>query len=284
MNPYKLQSIRIIKPDSRMRDNVISAVKYLLNEIWTFRSHIKIIFIGRFRASYSGTGLGIFWNYALPLIPLTVYWLLSVLRVFPNFEGVSGATYITFGVTLWFFLAGCIQNPIQVINSRNKESMKTSFPLSASIISEFARLMFDSIIRVFFVLAIVFFTESWPTIQALFLPLVLLPALLLFTGLGLLLGILNVIFNDISRIVTILLQYGIFVSGVIFPLNNAGMLSIFNIYNPFLIFIEASRSVVFQGNINNFNSYIIASVFAGIVFLFAIRTFYIMEYRLRGIN
>ena len=86
MNPYKLQSIRIIKPDSRMRENVISAVKYLLNEIWTFRSHIKIIFIGRFRASYSGTGLGIFWNYALPLIPLTVYWLLSVLRVFPNFE------------------------------------------------------------------------------------------------------------------------------------------------------------------------------------------------------
>ena len=276
--------IQIIRPDSRMRESVISASRHLINEIWIFRSHIKIIFMGRFRAAYSGTGLGIFWNYALPLIPLTVYWFLSTIRVFPNFEGVSGATYITFGVTLWFLLAGCVQVPIKVISSRNNESMKTNFPLSTSIVSEFAQLIFDSIIRVFLVLIIIFYTESWPFMQTFILPLILLPALLLFTGIGLLLGILNVIFNDISRIVTIMLQYGIFVSGVIFPLNNTGVLSIFNTYNPFAIFIDASRSIVFQGNIDNLNSYIMASIFAVVVFIFAIRSFYIMEYRLRGID
>ena len=130
---------------------MLAAIWHLINEIWSHRSHIRIIFKGRFRAAYSGTGLGIFWNYALPVVPLTVYWFLSVLRVFPNFEGVDGATFITFGVTLWFLFAGCIQIPMQVIQSRNKESMKANFPLSASIVSEFAQLLFDTLVRVILV-------------------------------------------------------------------------------------------------------------------------------------
>ena len=284
MSVRKSQQIHIIRPDSRMRESILSAIRHLINEIWNYRSHIRIIFKGRFRAAYSGTGLGIFWNYVLPLVPLTVYWFLSVLRVFPNFEGVDGATFITFGVTLWFLFAGCIQIPMQVIQSRNKESMKTNFPLSASIVSEFARLLFDTMVRIILVLIIIVSTQSWPTTQGLLLPFTLLPALFLFAGIGVMLGILNVIYNDVSRVVNIILQYGIFVSGVIFPLYDIGILSAFNAINPFAIFIDASRSIVFQGVINNLQDYLVTSGLAFIFFAVSIRTFFVMEYRVRGIN
>ena len=284
MSVRKSQQIHIIRPDSRMRESILSAIRHLINEIWNYRSHIRIIFKGRFRAAYSGTGLGIFWNYALPLVPLTVYWFLSVLRVFPNFEGVDGATFITFGVTLWFLFAGCIQIPMQVVQSRNKESMKTNFPLSASIVSEFARLLFDTMVRIILVSIIIVSTQSWPTAQGLMLPFTLLPALFLFTGIGVMLGILNVIYNDVSRAVNIILQYGIFVSGVIFPLYDTGILSAFNAINPFAIFIDASRSIVFQGVINNLQNYLVASGLAFIFFAVSVRIFFVMEYRVRGIN
>jgi len=284
MSVRKSQQIHIIRPDSRMRESMLSAIRHLINEIWNYRSHIRIIFKGRFRAAYSGTGLGIFWNYALPLVPLTVYWFLSVLRVFPNFEGVDGATFITFGVTLWFLFAGCIQIPMQVVQSRNKESMKTNFPLSASIVSEFARLLFDTMVRIILVSIIIVSTQSWPTAQGLMLPFTLLPALFLFTGIGVMLGILNVIYNDVSRVVNIILQYGIFVSGVIFPLYGIGILSAFNAINPFAIFIDASRSIVFQGVINNLQNYLVASGLAFIFFAVSVRIFFVMEYRVRGIN
>jgi len=284
MSVRKSQQIHIIRPDSRMRESMLSAIRHLINEIWNYRSHIRIIFKGRFRAAYSGTGLGIFWNYALPLVPLTVYWFLSVLRVFPNFEGVDGATFITFGVTLWFLFAGCIQIPMQVIQSRNKESMKTNFPLSASIVSEFARLLFDTMVRIILVSIIIVSTQSWPTAQGLMLPFMLLPALFLFTGIGVMLGILNVIYNDVSRVVNIILQYGIFVSGVIFPLYDIGILSAFNAINPFAVFIDASRSIVFQGVINNLQNYLVVSCLAFIFFAVSIRIFFVMEYRVRGVN
>ena len=284
MSVRKSQQIHIIRPDSRMRESILSAIRHLINEIWNYRSHIRIIFKGRFRAAYSGTGLGIFWNYALPLVPLTVYWFLSVLRVFPNFEGVDGATFITFGVTLWFLFAGCIQIPMQVVQSRNKESMKTNFPLSASIVSEFARLLFDTMVRIILVSIIIVSTQSWPTAQGLMLPFMLLPALFLFTGIGVMLGILNVIYNDVSRVVNIILQYGIFVSGVIFPLYDIGILSAFNAINPFAVFIDASRSIVFQGVINNLQNYLVVSCLAFIFFAVSIRIFFVMEYRVRGVN
>lgn len=284
MSLRKSQQIKVIRPDSRMRESMLTAIRHLINEIWNCRSHIGIIFKGRFRASYSGTGLGIFWNYVLPLIPLTVYWFLSALRVFPNFEGVDGSTFITFGVTLWFLFTGCIQVPMKVIQSRNKESMKTNFPLSGSIVAEFARLLFDTMIRVILVLIIIVFTQSWPTAQGLMLPFILLPALFLFIGIGVMLGIINVIYNDVSRVVNILLQYGIFVSGVIFPLYDIGILSAFNEINPFAIFIDASRSIVFQGVINNLQNYLIASCLAFIFFMVSMRIFFIMEYRVRGVN
>lgn len=220
----------------------------------------------------------------LPLIPLTVYLLLAKMRIFPNFEGVDGTVFITFGVTLWFLFSGCIQIPISIIQSRNKEGMKTAFPLSAAIVSGFAQLMFDSLLRTIFVLVVMILTNSWPTLLGMFLPLVFLPAILLFIGIGLFLGMLNVIYTDVSRIVAIALQYGIFISGVIFPVSNTGWLSKLNLFNPFSVFIEASRSLVYHGTISNLSNIIGMVTLAMLVFIFSCRLFFIMEFRVRGIS
>jgi len=284
MPGQKSLQARIIRPDSRIKEGSLSAIKHLIGEIWNFRNHIRIVFNEQFHAAYSGTKFGIFWNYVLPLVPLTVYWFLSKLRVFPNFEGVDGTTFLTFGVTLWFLFTGCVHTPIQIVLSRNKEAMRTAFPLSASIVSGFAKLLFDTLVRLALVAIIIVTTQSWPTWHTLLLPFLLLPAFLFFIGAGLLLGILNVIYNDVSRIVNIVLQYGIFISGVIFPLHDAGLLSTINLFNPFAVYINISRSIVFRGTIDNIHGYLIMSGIAFLVFLVSARLFYIMEHRVRGIN
>ncbi len=162
--------------------------------------------------------------------------------------------------------------------------MKTAFPLSASIMSGFAKLLFDTLIRSLFVMLVMVTTLSIPEWQFVLMPLVLIPAMLLFIGSGLLLGVLNVIYKDVSRVVSIALQYGIFVSGVIFPLNSIGFLSVANKYNPFAVFIDASRSIVFQGSITNLTNFALMSLFALATFLLAVRVFYVMEHRIRGIT
>tara|TARA_A100001037_G_C15072213_1_gene599981 strand:+ start:515 stop:1372 length:858 start_codon:yes stop_codon:yes gene_type:complete len=276
--------IQVVSPYSRSNAGFIKAFMEFGKEIWEFRGHIRIVFGTRFRAAYSGTGLGIVWNYVLPIIPLTVYLLLSRLRVFPDFNGVDSATFIAFGVTLWFLFTGCIQIPIQTIQSRNIEAMKTSLPISASIMASFAQLSFDTLVRVCFVVCLVAFTDTIWTWKAFLLPLLIAPALFGFFGMGLCLGILNLVYNDVSRVTSILLQYGIFISGVIFPIANLPVLGVINDFNPFAIYIDAARSVAFLGGLDSLMPLLSSYLGCFLIFIIAIRVFFVMEKRVRGIE
>ncbi len=241
-------------------------------------------FWNEFHGSYRGAALGVFWNFALPLLPISVYVLLVTLRVFPSYEGISPSVYIGFNVTLWYLFTGFINLPIQVVRSRNTEIMKTAMPLSASITASFARLAFDTVVRVGLVAVLMAATSTAPTIGALAFAPLLVAGVVFFFGLGLILSILNVIFPDIERVVTIILQYEIFLSGVIFPLSSIGPLAALEIANPFSVFIHAARDAVFLGALSH--PIAIASwTVAGIALaLIALRFFYVMEYRIRGVS
>ena len=278
------ENVSVFRANSRSNDGILKVLRYFVEEPWRFRSHIRVVFAKQFRSAYYGTGLGVFWNYVIPLVPLTVYWLISNLRVFPGFDRIDGAATITFGVTLWFLFAGFVQVPIQVVATRNVETMKTAFPLVASIFSGFSQLIFDTAVRSVFVLLIVVLGESSFTWHAMFLPIILLPALMFFVGVGLLLSILNVVTKDVSRLVNIALQYGIFISGVIFPVENINFLATLNAFNPFAQFIELSRSMAFLGEFGDLKTYAWMSVAGVIQFIIGLRIFYIMEYRIRGIG
>lgn len=275
--------VTIFRPDSKIHDSYFKAICCLISEVWRFRSHTRVVFKEQFKAAAYGTGLGIVWNYLLPLLPLTVYWILSSFHVFERFEGVDRGSYITFGLTLWFFLVGCLQVPMQIVQNQNHQSMKTAFPLISSVVAGFAQLLFDSLVRLSLVSIVIIsngaFPSSW---NVMFLPALLIPAFLFFVGLGLWLSILNVIYRDVSRIINIFLQYMIFLSGVIFPLDKIEVVAFINQFNPFAIYIQFSRGWFFNGMADNVENYLVASVLALLFFCVGARTFYVMEYRIRG--
>lgn len=284
MTKHPSQTIRTIRPDNRVHDGVIGAFWYLLKEVGRYREQIWALYRRNFRSSYFGSGLGVIWNFILPLVPVTVYWFLAQIRVFPNFEGVDGSTYLTFGVTIWFVFAGFVQNPISAVQTGKSEAMRTALPLSTSIISSFANLIFETLVRLVLVIGIIFITKSWPTVYAPGLFLVFISGFFLFFGIGLFLSIWNAIYRDVSRVTAILLQYGIFVSGVIFPLGASTLSQLSNKFNPFAVYVNASREIVFEGTISNILPLAIWSAIGVTLFLLGCRLFYVMEHRIREIS
>lgn len=278
------QAFTKISPEQRIHDSALTAIRRLIVEIRDNREQILTVYRQNFRNSYHGTVIGVLWNFILPLIPITVYLFLAKIRVFPNFDGVSGATFLTFGVAIWFVLAGFVQLPIHTVASRSDEAMKTALPLSASIVSAFAILVFETIIRFGFVVVILIVTKSWPTPSSPFIFLILVPAFLLFFGVGLILSVLNVVYQDIARVVTIILTYGIFISGVIFPMGNSEIAMLNAKFNPFAVFVNASREIVFQNKIEHYLPFGVWSGIGVIIFIIGARLFYVMEYRIRGLN
>ncbi len=278
----RAKGVRIYRPDSRIRQNGLQAVISISREIRNFRSHITTLFTSDFRKGYRGTVLGIFWNFVLPMVPISVYIMLVSLRIMPRYEGLSPAVYISFNVTIWFLLTGLIRQPIQVVKSKNTEMMKTAIPLSAAIVSSFAQLCFDTFVRIALVVVIILAMQAATKWTALFIVPIILSASIFCLGLGLLLSILNVIYRDIERVITILLQYGIFLSGVIFPLASLGPLVSLSAANPFNVFISSAREAAFAGSISQPGALAAWTVVGVILFLYSAWFFYLMEYRIRG--
>jgi len=277
-------NLTVVTPDKRAKDSVFKAIRNLASEIYGFRDQIATVYRQNFRNSYHGTGFGVLWNFILPLVPLTVYLFLTKIRVFPSFDGVDGATYLTFGVTMWFVFTGFVLLPINIVDSRKQQAMRTSLPLSTSIVSAFANLVFETAVRICLVTLIIVVNGSWPTWLSPLVFLLFLPGFFLFFGAGLILSIMNVIYKDVARLVTIILQYGIFVSGVIFPLGSSEIIKTLNNFNPFAVMVEASREVVFKGQILNWIPLTIWSLSGILIFLLGCRLFYVMEYRIREIG
>ena len=274
--------VRIYRPDSRIKQNWLQAAISITREIKNFRSHINTLFMRDFRKGYVGTVLGVFWNFILPMVPISVYILLVSLRVMPRYDGIPPAVYISFNITIWYLLTGLIRQPIQIVKSRNAEMMKTAIPLSAAIVSSFAQLCFDTAVRIALVTVLIVATQTGISWAAFLVVPIILSGGLLFLGLGLLLSILNVIYRDIERVVTIVLQYGIFLSGVIFPLSSLGPLTGLSTANPFNVIISSAREAAFAGSISNPGALAAWTTVGVILFLYSIWFFYLMEYRIRG--
>ena len=123
-------SLTIIGPETRQHEGIVAACRHILAEIISHRSQILLTFRRDFTKASQWSRLGSFWNYALPLVPITVYMALMGLRVFPQFDGVNGLVYVAIGVTLWMAYTGLIQRPISTLEGRFRELSMTRFPLS----------------------------------------------------------------------------------------------------------------------------------------------------------
>lgn len=283
-DPMGRERLTIIRPDNRLGDSALTSLRHLARELMAFRSHIATIYRRDLQQTYHGSVSAVFWQIALPLIPVAVFVALAALNVVPYLDGVPPTAYVAFSVPVWFLLVGCVQQPISVVQSRNQEAMKTALPLSVSIAASFARLFIETALRMALCAVILLATLTPPSPLAPAALIVVGIAVLSFFGVGLLLSILNIIYPDVQRVTGVLLQYGIFLSGVIFPLSAFGPFAVLDILNPFAIFIGAARDIFFHGTPAHPLALAVVSGLGLGIFALGCRQFYLMEYRIRGIE
>lgn len=277
-------TIRIYRPDNRFKAGAFEALFALVAEVISYRSHIKMLFASDFKLSYNGTALGVIWNFLLPIVPITVYILLVNLRVLPRLEGIEPAVYISFNMTLWYLLTGFMRQPIDIVRSRNANAMRTAIPLSAAIASSFADLTFETLVRIAAVAVMMLAVTQLVSPMGAMALIAIFAGIVFCLGLGLGLSVLNAIYPDIQRIVSIVLQYGIFLSGVIFPVSTMPELAWLEFYNPLNVFIHAARDWFFVGQLNHPIPFAIWSAIGALLLLISSRFFYVMEHRLRGLS
>lgn len=219
----------------------------LFRDFWSEKSAVVQLFRDDMAAKSRGSRSSVFWNFVMPVVPVGFYVLLSSVNVFPAVENMDRLTFVSIGVMLWLLFSGLIMNVMNGLEPSIKALESNRLSILSNLVVRLTTILFDTLVRMaFVVIVIVLFSNDELQFNLMFVPVLLLAMACCF-GLGLFLAVLNIAFGDLAKFIAIILQYGIFVSGVIFPLSKMGWIAAYASFNPLYLAIDAIRSYLVLG-------------------------------------
>lgn len=274
----------------------ISAKQSLIDlnfkEIWQYRD-LLFLFVKRDVVTlYKQTILGPLWYFIQPLFTSVIFTL--VFNNIADIEVGSGIPAFLFnlaGITAWNYFSECIKGTSDTFKKNQGIFGKVYFPRvimpMSTIVSNLIKLGIQFLVFICFYLYFVFFTDkadnSFPQIELILLPILIILMGFLGLGLGMVISSLTTKYRDLSFLVAFGVQLLMYGSAVMYPLSlikekvAEGSISSFAglliEYNPMTIIIELFRYMTL--GVGDFSMYKMgfAFVFSVVIFLLGLIVF-----------
>jgi lipopolysaccharide transport system permease protein len=246
----------------------------LLKRPYVYRELIWQLVYRDFSVRYRQSIMGYLWAIAFPLVAVGMFAFLSRYRVLPM--GNIEIPYIAFGIwsfSVWQLFVGCLINSTSSLSNAGTLVTKLNFPKDTLVIAAAGQPVFDFLIRILLVAAVFIWYQVVPGWQAIYIPLLLLPLVLLAIGFGFFLSVANLVARDFSKLVAIFAMFGMFLAPVLYPPPVRWPFTLVNTLNPVSPILIATQDLIIKGQILRPGSLVIAIVFALTVFFVGWRVF-----------
>jgi lipopolysaccharide transport system permease protein len=221
--------------------------------LWKNRQLIKSLTQREVQGRYRGSLMGLFWSFVTPVFMLSVYtFVFSVVfkaRWNPTSESKTEFALVLFaGLLVFNLFSECISKAPSLILSNANYVKKVVFPLDVlPWVSLGAALFhFGVSLAVWLMAHLIFFGTLQITL--LWLPIVLLPLLLLIMGLSWILASIGVYLRDISQFIGLAVSVLMFLSPIFYPISALpAEYQQLLLFNPITPTIEMARAVLYAG-------------------------------------
>jgi ABC-type polysaccharide/polyol phosphate export permease len=218
----------------------------------------------------------------MPIVPMTAYVLLASIKVFNVVEDMPFVFYIVVGMFIWMLMSSTILKVMASVKKDASILRTNNISILISMLRQLGEILFETLIRVIAVVAVVFWFDINVELTALlFATLSLIPIIVISFSLGIILSVFSIVLQDTRKVVDIFFRYGLFISSVIFPFPQEGILGFINSFNIFNTFIVGFRELLFYGSLTHVDLFGYSSLVAVLLFVFAIRLTYVFDYKLR---
>ncbi len=192
-------------------------VSLKLDELWEYRELLYFLVWRDIKVRYKQTVLGAAWAILQPFMTMVVFSLFfGKLGKIPS-EGVPYPIFSFAALVPWtFFATGLGQGANSLVGSQNLIK-KVYFPRLVIPIASVLSGVVDFALAFLVLLGMMLFYGIVPTLNVLWLPLLLLLALVTSLGVSLWLSALNVQFRDIRYTVPFLTQFWLFATPIAYP-------------------------------------------------------------------
>lgn len=203
------------------------------------------LFVRNISAKYRLSFLGIFWAILPPLATSLVWIFLNSQQVVSiGHTGLPYPVFVIVGTMLWQIFTEALTGMITTLSSNKNILVKLNFPREALLLTSMWETLFNTVIKVILLIIVFFSFDIIPTVEFI----QMIPGIfgLLFIGwtIGLLLIPISMLIPDINNSLSIVLQFAMYLTPVIYPQKDySGILSVLN-YNPVAPFLTYSRDAI----------------------------------------
>jgi lipopolysaccharide transport system permease protein len=204
-------------------------------------------------ARYKGSYLGLLWSFITPVFMLLIYTYFFGFVMKARWAGgsdnkVEFALLLFCGLIVFGIFSEVLTRSPSLIITNSNYVKKVVFPIEIFPIVAMGSALFQALINLFILVLGTGFllgTFNWTLI---FLPLVLIPVVLLTLGLGWIFASLGVFFRDISQIIALIVPALMFLSPIFYPITSIPQKFqwIYHL-NPISFVVEDMRNIVIWG-------------------------------------
>jgi lipopolysaccharide transport system permease protein len=188
-----------------------------LREVWAYRELLYFLVWRDVKVRYKQTAIGVLWVILQPLLTMMVFTLFfGRLAKLPS-QGLPYPVFYFAALVPWIYFAFSLQNATNVVVENQRVITKVFFPRLILPIAAVLSGLVDFAIGFVVLLVFVFAYGIVPGAAALWLPFLLLLAILTALGVGLWMSALNALYRDVRYVMPFVVQFWMFASPVAYP-------------------------------------------------------------------
>lgn len=200
---------------------VFKSAGYVLKE--NFQNIFRIYSIAKYEllADMRNSKLGLFWNFANPVIQVLTYWF--VFGYIMNRKDVDGIPYILWmlgGIVIWFFISPCITDGCNAIYRKTDVITKMKFPVSILPMTVVLNKLFDHFCMMVVLVIVFALFGFFPSVHWLGLLYYLLCAILFAASLSMTTSVLNMLARDTRKLILACMRLLLYLSPILWSMDN----------------------------------------------------------------
>jgi lipopolysaccharide transport system permease protein len=241
----------IYTPESSLRHPL-----KLFNQMWrdllASRELAWRLMVRDINSQYRQSLLGISWAF-LPSIIMAIGFTLAneanVIQV--GKTDLPYPAYVMFSTVLWQTFVEALNAPLQAVILAKPLLAKVNFPREALILAKLGEVFFNFAIKVILIVAVFIWFKVPVTWNILLAPVAIVHLILLGTFIGVLLAPLGLLYQDISRGLTLITGFWLFITPIIYPVPKTGIFSLLVNFNPVTPLLVTARELATTGVISH---------------------------------
>jgi lipopolysaccharide transport system permease protein len=247
-------------PDSLLR-HPVQLFKLMWRDLLACRELAWRLMVRDISAQYRQSFLGIAWAFLPPIFMAVGFTLASEANVISvGKTDLPYPAYVMFSTALWQTFVEAINGPVQAVTLAKPMLARVNFPREAIILAKVGEVFFNFAIKLVLIVALFIWFRipvSWTVILA---PVALVHLIMLGTFIGTLLSPLGILYQDVSKTLTMITGFWLFLTPVIYPVPNQGTFGVLVKLNPVTPLLVTTRELATTGVVSNAFSFWTASI------------------------